>query len=151
MVNKVTLIGNLGKDPEIRHLEGGTTVGKFSLATNENYRDKNGEWQTQTEWHDIVVWRHLAERAAKDLHKGSMVYIEGKITHRKWQDKEGQDHYSTEIVASNLRLLDRREGQGSNNALKNNPADNFPSVDTAPVNRSEYGNAPAAENDDLPF
>ena len=89
MINKVTLVGNLGKDPEIKHLEGGASVAKFSLATNENYRDKNGEWQTQTEWHDIVAWRQLAEKAARDLHKGSLVYIEGKITHRKWQDKEG--------------------------------------------------------------
>ncbi len=149
MINKVTLIGNLGKDPEIRHLEGGTSVGKFSLATNETYRDKNGEWQTQTEWHDIVVWRHLAERAAKDLHKGSMVYIEGKITHRKWQDKEGQDHYSTEIIASTMRLLDRKEGGGS--SIKNTAAESFPSVDAAPVSRTEYGNTPVAENDDLPF
>ncbi len=150
MINKVTLIGNLGKDPEIRHLEGGTSVGKFSLATNENYRDKNGEWQTQTEWHDIVVWRQLAERAAKDLHKGSMVYIEGKITHRKWQDKEGQDRYSTEIVANTLRLLDRKDGSAGS-AFKNASTENFPSVDTTPVSRSEYGNAPSAENDDLPF
>ena len=88
MINKVTLIGNLGRDPEIKHFEGGSSVAKFSLATNENYRDKNGEWKTETEWHDIVAWRHLAERAVKDLHKGSMVYIEGKLTHRKWQDKD---------------------------------------------------------------
>ncbi|MCL4109226.1 UNVERIFIED_CONTAM: hypothetical protein GTU68_062994 [Idotea baltica] len=110
MINKVTLIGNLGRDPEIRHFENGSSVGKFSVATNENYRDKNGEWQTQTEWHDVVVWRNLAERAEKSLKKGSMVYIEGKLTHRKYQDKDGKDRYITEVVANTFRLLDRREG-----------------------------------------
>ncbi len=118
MINKVTLIGNLGRDPEIRHFENGSMVGKFSVATNENYRDKNGEWQTQTEWHDVVVWRNLAERAEKSLKKGSMVYIEGKLTHRKYQDKDGKDRYITEVVANTFRLLDRKEGgAGFGNAL----------------------------------
>lgn len=113
MINKVILVGNLGKDPEIRHLENGGMVASFSIATNEHYRDKSGQWQTQTEWHDIKAWRHLAERAAQQLHKGSLVYIEGKITHRKWQDKEGRDRYSTDIVAEVLRSLDRREAGSS--------------------------------------
>lgn len=146
MINKVTLIGNLGRDPEIRHLEGGTAVVKFSLATNENYRDKNGEWKTETEWHDIVAWRQLAERAAKDLHKGSTVYIEGKITHRKWKDKEGQDRYSTEIVANTIRSLEKRE----NSSEYKSHSDNIPGVDNGPVSRSEY-NTGGPENDDLPF
>ena len=81
MVNRVILIGNLGKDPEVRRLENGAVVAKFSLATNENYRDKSGEWQQQTEWHDIVAWRALAERAESSLKKGSMVYVEGKLSH----------------------------------------------------------------------
>lgn len=89
MINKVTLIGNLGGDPEIRHLDNGTAVGRFSLATNENYRDKDGNWQKLTEWHNIVVWRELAERAEKMLKKGMQVYVEGKISYRKYTDKDG--------------------------------------------------------------
>lgn len=147
MINKVTLIGNLGKDPEIRHLEGGVSVVKFSLATNESYRDKNGEWQTQTEWHEIVAWRQLAERVAKDLHKGSLVYIEGKITHRKWQDKEGQDRYTTEIVANTVRSLERRENAGTGRQFND-----FPNADVAPPSRSEYNTKDGPpEDDDLPF
>lgn len=109
MVNKVTLIGNLGRDPEIRTLENGTKVGTFSLATNENYKDKNDTWQTQTEWHNIVVWRGLAEKAERELKKGSLAYIEGKITHRKYQDREGVERSVSEVVASNLNSLDKRE------------------------------------------
>ena len=96
MVNKVILIGNLGRDPEVRYLEGNVAVARFSVATNENYKDKKGEWQTATEWHDVVVWRSLAERAEKQLKKGSQVFVEGKLTHRKYQDKEGNDRYVTE-------------------------------------------------------
>ena len=113
MINKVTLVGNLGRDPEVRHLESGSMVARFPIATNENYRDKNGEWQTITEWHNIVVWRHLAERAERTLKKGMLVYVEGKITTRKWQDQNGQDRYSTDIVANILRSLERREGGDS--------------------------------------
>lgn len=113
MINKVILIGNLGKDPEIRHLESGSVVGKFSLATNESYRDKSGEWQTLTEWHNIVVWRQLAERAERSLKKGMQVYIEGKITTRKWQDKDGNDRYNTDIVANTLRILEKRDSNDS--------------------------------------
>jgi single-strand DNA-binding protein len=151
MINKVTLIGNLGRDPEIRHLEGGIAVVKFSLATNESYRDKStGEWKTDTEWHDSVAWRQLAERVAKDLHKGSLVFVEGKLTHRKWQDKETkQDRYSTEIVANTIRSLERREGSGGARSY----GENLPSADDAPVSRTEYTprEMSGPENDDLPF
>ncbi len=114
MLNRVTLVGNLGRDPEIRRLENGTPVGKFSIATAENYKDANGEWQTQTEWHDIIVWRGQAEQAEKNLKKGSLVYIEGKLTHRKWTDKNGIERYTTEVVAALVRNLERptREGNG---------------------------------------
>jgi len=108
MLNKVTLIGNLGKDPEIRALESGVSRANFTLATNESYKDRNGAWQKSTEWHDIVMWRSMAERA-KVLRKGMLVYIEGKLTHRKWTDKEGRDHYNTEITADVLRILEKRE------------------------------------------
>ena len=108
MLNKVTLIGNLGKDPEIRALESGVSRANFTLATNESYKDRSGNWQKSTEWHDIVMWRSMAERA-KVLKKGMLVYLEGKLTHRKWTDKEGRDHYSTEITADVLRILEKRE------------------------------------------
>jgi len=125
MINKVILIGNLGRDPEVRHLESGVSVARFSVATNESYQDKNKEWQTVTEWHDVVVWRGLAERAERQLHKGSLVYVEGKLTHRKWQDKEGKDRYSTEVVANTFRSLERKESSqrstGSNFPAAENP------------------------------
>ena len=149
MVNKVILIGNLGRDPEVRRLENGAVVAKFSVATNENYRDKNNEWQTRTEWHDVVAWRHLAERAERDLTKGKQVFIEGKLTHRKYQDKDGNDRYITEVVANNLRLLERKESSGSGfsqNIPTEEPA--MASTNSAPV--AENTNEPA-EDDDLPF
>jgi single-strand DNA-binding protein len=109
MVNKVTLIGNLGRDPEVRTLENGTKVGSFTLATNENYKDKNDQWQSLTEWHNIVVWRYQAEKAERELKKGSLAYVEGKITHRKYQDKDGVERFTTEIVAAQIYSLERKE------------------------------------------
>ena len=157
MINKVTLIGNLGRDPEVRKLESGTSVAKFSVATNENYRDKNGEWQTITEWHNVVAWRNLAERAERDLKKGGMVYIEGKISTRKWQDKDGNDRYTTDIVANHLRSLERRESSGANPNFPS-AADEFPQskLDTDMTSSTPANSAPAAksapvEEDDLPF
>jgi len=105
-VNKVILIGNLGKDPEVRHLENGAAVANFSIATSENYKDrKTGEKVSQTEWHNIVAWRGLAEIAEKYLKKGAKVYIEGKLKTRTWQDKEGNNRYSTEVITDNLTML----------------------------------------------
>jgi len=106
-LNKVTLIGQLGKDPDVRLLESGITVTKFPLATTETYKDKNGNRQEQTEWHNIVLWRGLAEVAQKYLHKGNMVYVEGKLHTRNWET-EGQRRHTTEIVADNLILLERK-------------------------------------------
>ena len=119
MVNRVMLIGNLGKDPEVRRLENGTAVAKFSVATNENYKDRNGEWQTQTEWHDIVVWRILAEKAETSLNKGMAVYVEGKLTHRNWQDKEGNARRTTEVVASYFRTISKNESGGQTHSNTN--------------------------------
>ena len=149
MYNKVILIGNLGKDPEVRHLDGGVSVAKFSLATNESYKDKSGEWVQKTEWHDIVLWRGLAEKAERELKKGSSAFVEGKLTHRKWQDKEGVERYTTEVVANVLRSLDKREsnsGQGGN----------FPPQSGAPSysNPSDPVSAEPGQKDevdDLPF
>ena len=152
MINKVTLIGNLGRDPEVRKLESGASVAKFSVATNENYRDKNGEWQTITEWHNVVAWRALAERAERDLKKGTMVYVEGKLTTRKWQDKDGNDRYSTEVVAFVLRSLERRES--SSDSIGGNfpsASDEFPKADSPASGNGGTSNSPELEDDDLPF
>ncbi len=142
MLNKVTLIGNLGKDPEIRSLENGVNRASFTLATNENYKDRNGNWQQSTEWHEIVMWRVMAERA-KILRKGMLVYIEGKITHRKWTDKEGRDHYVTEITADVLRLLEKREhNQNASSSGQNEKKEHDSGTDNNPIETAE---------DDLPF
>ena len=104
-VNKVILVGNLGKDPEVRYLDNGVAVANFSLATTENYKNKEGKRVSQTEWHNIVLWRGLAEVAEKWLKKGSSVYVEGKIRTRKWEDKDGNTRYSTEILGDNMTML----------------------------------------------
>lgn len=111
-LNKVLLIGNVGKDPEIRHLESGASVASFTLATSERFRDRNGELRENTEWHNIVVWRQLADVSEKFIRKGSQVYIEGHIRTRSYNDQQGQKKFMTEIVADNLQLLGRREGEG---------------------------------------
>jgi single-strand DNA-binding protein len=112
MVNKVILIGNLGKDPEMSRLESGAIVGRFSVATTESYKDKDGNWQNTTEWHDVIVWNEKAEHAEKYFKKGSTVYVEGKLTHRKYMDKLNVERYVTEITALSCRSL-REPGQGS--------------------------------------
>ena len=115
MLNRVTLIGHLGKDPEIRRLESGVAVAKFTVATNEYYKDKENNLQTLTEWHDVVAWRSLAEQSEKLLRKGRLVYIEGRLTHRKYKTQDGQDRVATEIIAATIKVLDRdkREEGGS--------------------------------------
>jgi single-strand DNA-binding protein len=112
-VNKVILVGNLGKDPEVRHLEGGAAVANFPLATTETYKDKNGNRNEQTEWHNIVVWRGLAEVAEKYLKKGMTIYIEGKLRTRSWDDKEGHKRYTTEVVGETFTILSKRENNAS--------------------------------------
>jgi single-strand DNA-binding protein len=107
-VNRVMLIGNLGKDPDMQFLEGNIGVSKFSLATTETYKDRSGKLISQTEWHTVVLWRGLAELAQKYLHKGSLVYIEGRLKTRSWEDKEGNKKFATEIVGDNLIMLDKR-------------------------------------------
>jgi single-strand DNA-binding protein len=156
MVNRVILIGNLGRDPEARSLENGAMVAKFSIATSERYQDKEGNWQEQTEWHEIIAWRNLAERAEKNLKKGMTIYLEGKLTHRSWQDKDGNNRKTTEVVAEYFRIINSRQGGTG--------AGNFPSEKDDPYNRSNNSNvseAPmptaseeftaTASDDDLPF
>ncbi|MGV3638229.1 MAG: single-stranded DNA-binding protein [Flavobacteriales bacterium] len=142
-VNKVILIGNLGADPEIRHLQNGASVANFRLATSETYKDKTtGERREQTEWHNVVAWRGLAEITEKYLRKGSKVYVEGKLRTRQWQDKENNTRYTTEIVADEMTLLDRPGGEGTA------PRASAPSAQAASVGA---GTPPSDEMDDLPF
>ena len=145
MINKVILIGNLGRDPETTRLENGATVAKFSVATSENYKDRNGEWQTVTEWHDVVVWRQLAERAESQLYKGAQVYLEGKLTHRTWDDKDGNKRKTTEVVGSYFRVLSKRE-ETSRSAVAS-PSQATVS-NTAPVGDDSLGED---DGEDLPF
>ena len=133
-VNKIHLLGNLGKDPEVRHLEGGRAVANFSIATSETYKDKQGEKVTNTEWHNIVLWSPLAEIAEKYLKKGNQVYIEGKMTTRSYDDKDGVTRYISEVVGRDMTLL-----SGNNNQ----------SADSA--NNSPIGETEEVEADDLPF
>ena len=115
-VNKVILVGNLGQDPEVRYLDNGVAVANFSLATTENYKNKQGERVSQTEWHNIVLWRGLAEVAEKFLKKGSSIYVEGKIRNRKWEDKEGNTRYNTEILGDNMTMLGGKPNQQNETA-----------------------------------
>ncbi len=138
-INKVILIGNLGKDPEVRNLESGAKVANFTLATSETYKNRDGQKVTQTEWHNIVLWRGLAEIAEKYLQKGNQVFIEGKIRSRSWDDKDGNKRYITEIVGDNLTMLGGRR-DGDDNASAGAPAEeNTPEADVSD------------EKDDLPF
>ena len=140
-VNKVILIGRLGQDVETRNLESGTSVSNFSIATSESYKDKQGERQENTQWHNIVMWGKLSEIAEKYLKKGDMVYIEGKLQTRSWKDKEDNTRYTTEIVGNNLTMLGGGSGSGSE-STKPKPASK---AKAAPVN------ADSDEDDNLPF
>ncbi|MGO9085717.1 MAG: single-stranded DNA-binding protein [Candidatus Sulfotelmatobacter sp.] len=112
-VNKVILVGNVGKDPEVRYSQSGTPVANFSLATNERFKDRNDEWQERTEWHSIVAWQRLAEIVGEYVAKGSKVYVEGKLQTTSWEDRQsGERKYRTEIVARDLLLLGPRENSG---------------------------------------
>jgi single-strand DNA-binding protein len=140
MINKVTLIGRVGGDPDVKRLENGTVVARFSLATSDSYKDKNGEFQETTEWHNVVAWRDLAERVEKYLKKGVLVYVEGKVTYRKYNDKEGVEKTVTDIVANAIRTLEKREG---GTAAQSEPAP-FPVAQPAITD-------PIGNGSDLPF
>jgi len=112
-VNKVIIIGNLGRDPETRYMPEGSAITNISVATTEKWKDKNGEMQEKTEWHRVAFFGKLAEIAGEYLKKGSQVYVEGRLQTRKWQDKDGQDKYMTEIVANQMQMLGSRQGTGS--------------------------------------
>ncbi|MCB0771880.1 MAG: single-stranded DNA-binding protein [Flavobacteriales bacterium] len=144
-VNKVILVGNLGADPEVRHLENGVTVANFNLATTEYFRDKvTGERREQTEWHRVVVWRGLADVVEKYVRKGSKLYVEGKLRTRKWE-KDGIERYTTEIMADTLNMLDRPTGDAPPAGAR--PATSQPQA--APANPEPV--MEAGPDDDLPF
>lgn len=144
-VNRVMLIGNLGKEPDLQYLEGNIAVAKFPLATTETFKDKNGNLVSQTEWHTVVLWRGLAELAQKYLHKGSLVFIEGRLRTRNWEDKDKNKRFSTEIVGDNLVMLDKRKENGD-----------YSSPDAAPgfssdMNYDAGGIGGNEAKDNLPF
>ncbi|GAA4301239.1 single-stranded DNA-binding protein [Compostibacter hankyongensis] len=146
-VNRVTLIGNLGRDPDVQFLEGNIAVAKFSLATTETFKDRSGKLLTQTEWHTVVLWRGLAELAQKYLHKGSLVYIDGRLRTRSWEDREGNKKYATEIVGDNLVMLDKRS-EGNYDMPGHHPGE-----EGEPGNKTDKDSSPPPEEhgDDLPF
>lgn len=139
-VNRVMLIGNLGKDPHMDYLEGNIGVAKFPLATTETYKDRNGKLVSQTEWHTVVLWRGLAELASKYLHKGSLIYVEGRLRTRSWEDKEGNKKFATEVIGDNLIMLEKR-GDGHSSA-GNDGMDGFSGDELPPL---------ADGNEPLPF
>jgi single-strand DNA-binding protein len=143
-VNKVILVGRLGKDPEVRNLDNGATVANFTIATSESYKDKtSGEKKEITEWHNIVLWRGLAEISQKYLHKGDMVYIEGKLRTRSWE-KEGVTRYTTEVIADNMTMLST--GRGSTTS-----SGEYGSRSTERATSETYSPPADSGSDDLPF
>jgi len=147
-VNKAILVGNLGKDPEVQYLDNNVSVARFTLATNDSYKDKDGNRVDQTEWHNVVAWRGLAKIAEDYLKKGSRIYLEGKIRTRSWEDKQtGDKKYITEIIADNFIMLDKKGEDVS--------AGGYSASATRPASRQETPAAPAEEpatqGDDLPF
>ena len=127
MINKVILVGRLGRDPEIKHTESGHTVAKFSIATDETYKDRNGEQQRRTEWHNIVAWSKLAEICGKYLTKGKLAYIEGRLQSRQWEDREGNKRTTTEIIAREMRMLSTK-GEGDSGGTAGDPAPATPEI-----------------------
>ncbi len=151
-VNKVILIGRLGKDPETRYMTSGEAVTNCTLATSENWKDKSGEKQEKTEWHNLVFYRRLAEIAGEYLKKGSQIYVEGKLQTRKWQTKEGQDRYTTEIVVSEMTMLGgKSSGAGSFEVVESRPtastSNNSAPAKSAPATKNTFDNF----DDDIPF
>jgi single-strand DNA-binding protein len=160
MLNKVMLIGNLGADPETRFTQDGTCVCNLRLATTEKFKNRNGEQQEKTEWHRVVLWGRLGEIANQYLKKGARVYIEGKIETRKWQNKDGQDQYTTEIRATEMKMLGGGAGSGGSenySRSSSNDAGSFPSKGGGGAGKQndpfadspDFGDVPV--DDDIPF
>lgn len=158
-VNKVILVGNVGKDPEVHFIESNVAVARFPLATSETYRSKDGERVTTTEWHNIVLWRGLAEVADKYVKKGSQLFIEGKIRNRSYDDRDGNKRYITEIVADNMQMLGKKGDNSGGDSSSENSAVQSTDPGQAKTQENNTGNvktedpfgAGGEENDDLPF
>jgi single-strand DNA-binding protein len=154
-VNKVILVGNLGRDPETRYMTSGEAVTNIRLATTDTWKDKTGEKQERTEWHNIVFYGRQAEIAGEYLKKGRQIYVEGRLQTRKWQDKEGQDRYTTEIIADRMQMLGSREGSSIPAGGDEPPArEKTPAAE--PRGGAKPGGAPAKKkaddlDDDIPF
>jgi len=152
MLNKAMLIGNLGADPETRYTQDGTCVCNLRLATTEKYKDRNGQQQERTEWHRVVLWGKLGEIANQYLKKGARVYVEGRIETRKWTNKEGQDQYTTEIRASEMKMLGGGAGGGGRS---DSGGGDFPSRGGGSRNSDPFANSPdfgdVPVDDDIPF
>jgi single-strand DNA-binding protein len=150
-VNKVIIIGNLGADPEIKYTQNNVPLATFRVATTENWKDQSGEWQERTEWHRVVAWRHLAERAERFLRKGKQVYVEGKIQTRTWEDQSGEKKYMTEIVAREMQLLGKRDdyesGGDEPRGAKAASGSEGGSFDAPPYDEASG----SQDDDDLPF
>jgi len=150
-VNKVILVGNLGKDPELRYTPSGAAVANFTIATSERYKDRNGQTQEKTEWHNIVAWRQLAEICGKYLHKGKQVYIEGRIQTRSYDDRDGNKRYITEIVADQMQMLGGRGGEENTNYAPR--SGNYQQGSSAPASgpNVDFDDPPFNPDDDIPF
>lgn len=153
MINRVILVGRVGKDPEVRHLDNNATVARFTMATSETYKNKNGEKVTNTEWHNIVVWRGLADIAGRYVKKGTLLYVEGKIRTRSWDDKDGNKRYTTEIEADNFQMLSPKNDDGGQQP--SNGGSNQVSTQTQPNNEFapdvDFSPGAPEATDDLPF
>jgi single-strand DNA-binding protein len=152
-VNKVILLGNLGRDPELRFMPNGDAVCNFSIATTDSWKDKAGEKQERTEWHNIVMYRKLAEIAGEYLKKGSSIYVEGRLQTRKWQTKEGQDRYTTEVIADSMQMLG---GRSSSSQSEKSSDDNFSQSSSPVKNQANTSNESSPTSfdefeDDIPF
>jgi single-strand DNA-binding protein len=151
-LNKVMIIGNLGRDPEMRYTPSGQAVTQFTVAVNRNYRGPDGAWQEETEWFRVVAWAQLGERVAENLRKGMKVYVEGRLQTRQWEDQQGQKRYTTELIANQVTNLERRsreEGEGS--FAPPFPADARPASGSSPVRREAAADDAPTDLDDLPF
>jgi len=150
-LNKVQLIGNLGKDPEVKYTPSGTAVAKITLATNERFKDKDGQWQDRTEWHNVVLWQRLAEIAGEYLKKGGKVYVEGRLQTRSWDDKQtNQKKYMTEVVASDLILLSGRGEGGETGGYSRGASAGNNNFDQSVPEPANAGAGPISV-DDIPF
>ena len=154
-VNKVIQIGNLGRDPETRYTADGAAITNITVATSRRYKDSSGQQQEETEWHKVAFFGRLAEIAGEYLKKGRPVYVEGRLRTRKWQDKEGQDRYTTEIVAENMQMLGSREGMGGGGSDFEGGGEEQRAPSRAPASKPAPAGKPASSmadlDDDIPF